>query len=47
MFYCAFHVETELKGLNVYQLTLGERSVLVCSVCAENFREHGITLSGL
>jgi hypothetical protein len=46
MFYCAFHVETELKGLGVYQLTLGDRSVLVCGVCAETLLEHGITLSG-
>ena len=47
MFYCTFHPETILKGLNVFQITLGNRSILVCNVCAQNFREHGIQLSGL
>lgn len=47
MFYCAFHPETRLIGLYVYQLTLGDRSLLVCKVCAKNFREDGIKLSGL
>ena len=47
MFYCAFHPETQLIGLHVYQLTLGDRSILVCNVCAQNLMEQGLTLSGL
>lgn len=47
MFYCAFHTEKRLIGLDVYQLTLGNRSILVCGRCAKAFREQGITLSGL
>ncbi len=47
MFYCAFHTKTTLKGLDVYQITLGDASVLVCSDCARNFQEGRIVLSGL
>ena len=47
MFYCAFHTRTTLKGLDVYQITLGDASVLVCPKCAQAFRDGKITLSGL
>lgn len=47
MFYCTFHPETILKGLDVFQITLGDRSILVCKVCAKAFNNSGITLSGL
>lgn len=47
MFYCAFHIRTTLKGLDVYQITLGNASILVCPECAQAFRNNDITLSGL
>lgn len=45
--YCAFHTDKTLEGLDVYQITLGTQSVLVCKWCADAFRKGSITLSGL
>ena len=38
----------ELKGLNVYQLVFGQwGSVLLCTICANHFREGRAVLTGL
>lgn len=47
MFYCTFHRDVMLKGLDVYQITLGDASILVCSDCAQAFRNGDCVLSGL